>query len=84
MRHNKAEARAVLFSLAKVREFKLDQILFLLDSLEVIRAIKGNEDWTIRSFVMDIRDLAKSFELIRFRHLSRALNRAAHDSQVLF
>lgn len=38
------EARAILFAISKAREFQLVQLLILLDSLEVVQAIKGNED----------------------------------------
>lgn len=79
MCYKEGEARAVLFTISKVRKFKLDQIPFLLDSLNVIRAIKENENLILRSFVVDIYNLAKSYEYIEFQHLSRALNWAAHS-----
>lgn len=72
------EAQKVLFALNKAKELQLDQILILKDSLEVFSAIKGNEDWVIRSFVMKILDLSKCFVSLEFRHFSRVLNVAIH------
>lgn len=39
--------------------------MFLKDSLEVIRAIKRSEDWSLRSFVVDILELFRNFLLLR-------------------
>lgn len=39
---------AILFAQIKAREFHLDQILILIDSLEVIHAIEEKEDWILR------------------------------------
>lgn len=63
--------------MTKAKEFQLDKIRFLIDSLEVVRAIKGTKDWILRSFVMDI--LAKTLVSFKIRHFSRTLNVAAHS-----
>lgn len=62
----------ILFILSKAREYQLSQILILLDSLEVVRAIEGKgEDWVLRSYVADIMDLAKFFASIKLRYFLR-------------
>lgn len=53
--------------------------MFLKDSLEVIRAIKRSENWSLRSFVVDILELFRNFASIEIMHLSRALNVTAHS-----
>lgn len=61
------------------KEFQLNQILFLTDSLQVFDATEGNEDLINRSFVMDCFYLSKCFAFIEFRHFSRVLNVAKHS-----
>lgn len=46
-----------LHPISKVREFQLDQIFILIDSLEIFHAIEGKDDWILKSCVADILDL---------------------------
>lgn len=56
------------------KEFRLDHIIFLIDSIKVVHAIGLNGDWSLQSLVANIGELSKSFEHINIRHLSRTLN----------
>lgn len=76
-----AWARIILFSLRKAKEFHLYHLyhfLILTDSIEVVFAIKGKEDWILWNCVADILDISKSFVSILIRCFSRDLNVAVH------
>lgn len=62
-----------------MRKFQLDRILFLLDFLKVVSTIEGCQDWSLKSSVMDILELSKSFASLKFKHISGALNMLAHS-----
>lgn len=47
--------------------------------MKLFRAIEGIEDWILKSFVVDILGLAKSFLPLKIHHFSRTLNAAAHS-----
>lgn len=46
-------------------------------NFDIVR--KGNDDWALRSFVMDILDPGKGFASIKFRYISKVLNVATHS-----
>lgn len=73
------ENQAVLFALNKAKEFQLCQILFLTNFYKVFGVIKGNEDWVIKSFLINIVNFIKCFAFIEFKHFFRVLNVAVHS-----
>lgn len=74
----KGEVHAILFTLNKAREFQFYNILLFTNFLEVVCAIKLNDDWILRSIVVDIFESAKRFVSIRFQHSFRVLNVTTH------
>lgn len=48
------EAMAVIFAQTKAREFHLDHITFLTYFLKVACAVEESEDWSLRSFFVNI------------------------------
>lgn len=59
---------SVIFVLTQAQEFQLDYIIFFTNSLEVAHAIEGSENWSLKSFVVNILELHKSFASIKIRH----------------
>lgn len=78
--NNQAEYQAVLLGLEKAKEMGARQIEFRLDSLLVVNQMNGlyqikNRDlWPIHE---RIKELAASFESVRFIHVRREFNRLA-------
>lgn len=50
-----------------------------MDALEVIKAIKGEVDWSISSFVQDIMNLSKSFASFEFSWKTLIGQPSAHE-----
>lgn len=76
--NKEAEARAIIFTLSKAREFQLHQIIICQILLKFFVGLKERRIEFLRSCVMKILDVATCFASIRFRHFSRDLNVAAH------
>lgn len=70
---------AVIFAQTKAREFHLDHITFLMYFLEVACAVEESEDWSLRSFFVDIPELLLSSAFVKIRHFSTVFNVAAHS-----
>lgn len=48
------------------------------NALEVINAIRGGENWTIESVLLDVHEISKRYDLINFSFVPRKINEAAH------
>lgn len=72
------EVRAVLDVLEKVWKNGFGRLRVLLDAQEVIHALKGGFDWSIKSIILDIKSLDSLFLSVDFEFIARALNEQAY------
>lgn len=73
-----AEASAILRALKKANKLGLSRVHILIDALSMVKALKGEEDSSIKTIVDDILDVVKAFELSDFSFILRKFNRDAH------
>jgi len=78
--NNQAEYQAVILALEKVKELKVSEIDFFLDSELVVNQLKGEyrvKDKDLGSLFVKIWNLSQNFQKIKYRHVPRAENHLA-------
>lgn len=62
----------------KAKDSEFFRIHIFLNGMEVIKAIKGAEDWAIRNFVEETLDVSCSFKKINNFFIPKKLNGPTH------
>lgn len=68
----------ILFAIVKVRERGVSSCYILSNTLKVTEAIKGVEDWSIGTFILDILESMSHFGCLQISYVPRCLNEAAN------
>lgn len=72
-----AEVYTILFAMKKAKELRYRRIFLASDALEVVKAVNGVDDSSIKYFIKDILVLMLCFETAKFEHIVRNFNVAA-------
>lgn len=70
--------RAILYIVRKAINMEILKVHFCSVAKEVIKALKGAEDWAKKSLVEDILDVSSNLKTSSFSYISRNFNGAAY------
>ena len=73
-----AETRALLFAPNAIKDCRFSKVRIHMDAVEVVRSIKGSNDWSIQPRVGDILKCLKHFGSFETVFIPRYLNGVAH------
>lgn len=73
-----AEPRVVLAALENARKNGFVGLHVLLDSQEVVKALRRYYDWSTYPIILDMKALASLLSFVEFEYVPRALNGQAH------